>query len=51
MIQRGLVSFTAEAFHSHYTANGWMVGKNKMKDWNAALTTWNEKSKQYGTTD
>lgn len=47
MVERGLTSFTAEAFHAHYSANGWMVGKNKMKDWNAALTTWNEKSKQY----
>lgn len=49
MTERGLTSFTAEAFHAHYTANGWMVGKNKMKDWDAALTTWNEKSKQYGS--
>lgn len=27
----------------HYTSNGWMVGKNKMKDWKAAIRTW-EKS-------
>ncbi len=47
MVERGLTSFTAEAFHAHYNANGWMVGRNKMKDWNSALTTWNEKSKQY----
>lgn len=25
---------------NHYTANGWMVGKNKMKDWKAAVRTW-----------
>jgi len=25
---------------NHYTANGWMVGKNKMKDWKAAIRTW-----------
>lgn len=24
----------------HYTSNGWMVGKNKMKDWRAAVRTW-----------
>ena len=24
----------------HYEANGWMVGKNKMKDWKAAVRTW-----------
>jgi len=47
MIERNLTKFTAEAFHAHYTANGWMVGKNKMKDWNSALTTWDIKSKEY----
>ena len=30
-------------FVDYYTANGWMVGKNKMKDWKAAVRTW-EKS-------
>ena len=24
----------------HYTANGWMVGKNLMKDWKASVRTW-----------
>ena len=33
----------AEKFINHYTSNGWMVGKNKMKDWKAAIRTW-EKS-------
>ena len=27
-------------WHSHYTANGWKVGKNKMVDWRAAVVTW-----------
>ena len=27
---------------NHYTANGWMVGKNKMKNWKAAVRTWEE---------
>ena len=27
-------------WYNHYTANGWMVGKNKMKDWKAAVRTW-----------
>jgi len=26
----------------HYTSNGWMVGKNKMKDWRAAVRTWEQ---------
>lgn len=29
-----------QLFIDHYTANGWMVGKNKMKDWKAAIRTW-----------
>jgi len=32
-------------FHSHYESNGWMVGKNKMKSWKAAITTWNTTAK------
>lgn len=24
----------------HYQSNGWMVGKNRMKDWRAAVRTW-----------
>jgi hypothetical protein len=27
-------------FLDHYTGNGWMVGKNKMKDWKAVIRTW-----------
>lgn len=30
----------AERFLDYYTANGWMVGKNKMQDWKAALRRW-----------
>lgn len=29
-----------ETFVDFYTAKGWMVGKNKMKDWKAAVRTW-----------
>jgi len=29
-----------EAFIDHYISNGWVVGKNKMKDWKAAVRTW-----------
>ena len=29
-----------ERWMNHYTSNGWMVGKNKMKDWKAAVRTW-----------
>ncbi len=27
-------------FHAHYTANGWRVGKNPMRNWKAAVVTW-----------
>ena len=30
----------AERFVDYYTANGWKVGKNNMKDWKAAVRTW-----------
>jgi len=34
-----------EAFVSFYESKGWMIGKNKMKDWKAAVRTW-EKSRK-----
>lgn len=30
----------AESFIDFYTSKGWMVGKNKMKDWKAAVRQW-----------
>lgn len=33
------------AFINHYQAKGWMIGKNKMKDWQAAVRTWESTSK------
>ena len=33
----------AEIFHSFYASKGWMVGRNKMKDWRAALAQANHK--------
>lgn len=33
------LAFT-EKFHAHYEANGWKVGRNQMKDWKAAVRTW-----------
>ena len=32
-----------EAFISFYESNGWLVGKNKMKDWKAAVITWEKR--------
>lgn len=36
-------SIDAGSFIDHYTSNGWMVGKAKMKDWKAAVRTWERK--------
>ena len=30
----------AQRFHDFYSSKGWMVGKNKMKDWRAAARNW-----------
>lgn len=30
----------AEKWYNHYTSNGWRVGRNPMKDWKAAVRTW-----------
>lgn len=35
----------AERFIDYYTSNGWKVGKNSMKDWKAAVRTWERSDK------
>lgn len=37
----------AERFFDYYTANGWHVGKNKMKDWKAAARNWCKNSNKF----
>lgn len=37
-------SINAEAFIGFYESNGWKVGKNPMKNWKAALTTWQKRN-------
>ncbi len=32
-----------EYFVDYYTANNWMAGKNKMKDWKATVRNWNRR--------
>ena len=36
----------AEDFVDFYTSKGWMVGKNKMKDWRSAVRTWERSRKK-----
>lgn len=34
----------AENFVDYYNSNGWKVGKNSMKDWKAAIRTWEKRN-------
>lgn len=36
-------SVNPNLFYDYYESNGWQVGKNKMKDWKAAVRTWENK--------
>jgi hypothetical protein len=41
IIERGKMNTSeAERFCDFYASKGWMVGKNKMKDWKAAVRNW-----------
>ena len=35
----------AERFFDYYQSKGWMIGKNRMKDWRAAVRTWEQNRK------
>ena len=37
-------SVDAESFIDFYESKGWMIGKNKMKDWQSAIRTWEKKA-------
>ena len=39
-------SIDAQSFIDFYESKGWMIGKNKMKDWKAAVRTWERSRKQ-----
>ena len=38
----------SEKFVNFYEAKGWQIGKNKMKDWKAAVRTWKSNYKDKG---
>ena len=40
-------SIDAETFIAFYDSNGWLVGKNKMKDWKAAMVTWQKREYEF----
>ena len=38
-------TFSAEAFWCYYESNGWKVGRNVMRNWKAACSTWQRKER------
>ncbi len=39
-----------QKWYDFYAAKGWMIGKNKMKDWKAAVRTWEMRQQKGGYT-
>lgn len=39
-------NISPESFVNYYTSKGWMIGKNKMKDWKAAVRSWESRQKK-----
>ena len=48
--EKGL-AVDCERFIDYYTANGWKVGRNPMRDWKAAVRNWGRDSKPKGGGD
>lgn len=40
-----------ERFYNFYQSKNWMIGKNKMKDWKAAVRTWEKDDNKKGGTN
>ena len=38
--EKGYTKVNAAQFIDYYESNGWMVGKNKMKDWKRTVSRW-----------
>lgn len=45
-IEQGYSAVDPQRFVDYYTANGWKVGKNPMKDWKAAVRGWESREKE-----
>ncbi len=46
LIQERNYSVNATRFFNFYESKGWMVGRNKMKDWRSALAGWESRDKK-----
>ena len=40
-----------QRFYDFYSSKGWMIGKNKMKDWRASVRTWARSDRQQPKSD
>lgn len=38
-------NISAQQFYDYYESNGWKIGKNAMKDWQATIRTWEQRNK------
>lgn len=45
------ISVDAGCFYNYYESNGWKVGRNQMKDWKAAVRTWDRKNRKGNAAD
>ena len=45
IVEKGY-SVDAESFIAFYQSKNWYVGKNKMKDWKAAIVTWEKRERE-----
>ena len=41
------LTIDAERFIDYYTSNGWMIGKNQMRDWKAAVRSWARQEERF----
>lgn len=39
-------NINASYFIDYYTSRGWMIGKNKIKDWKACVRTWEQRNEK-----
>lgn len=44
--EKGYTGIDADRFVDFYASKGWMVGKNPMKDWKAAVRNWNRSQRE-----
>ena len=48
VVEKNYEYVNPDDFISFYESKGWMVGKNKMKNWKASVSGWNSRAKERG---